>query len=103
MSEKRTTHVFETYSLNVEITEYPHKGTDEININIDPQDPIDSVSIFGNPKEDQTFFIRVDESCIWIKAPKLFDMIVNALDKYKKTWGNYFSDSSEQSKIGEDE
>jgi len=95
MSEKGTTHTFETNDAKIEITEYPFYPGDELHIDVVPQH-IESVSLMGNPEGEQTLFIRNEEFMIWVKGNGLVNLIREAVEKYDESWSRVY-DSSEQS------
>jgi hypothetical protein len=86
VSDKSTVHEFETSSVKIEITEWPFYPGEEIHLKAAPQGIPDYVSIHGNPKDKQTLTVKRDDSYTWIEAENLFNLLVEAIEKYKTSW-----------------
>ena len=100
MSEKGTTHTFETCDAIVELTEYPFYPGDELHITVTPE-TIESVSLMGNPEGEQTLYLRNGDFMFWVKGNRLIDLVKKAVEDYEESWSRLY-DSSEQTIKGDE-
>lgn len=89
--DKKSTHEFETNDVSIKITEFPYMPGDEIHLDINPSEIIDNISLFGNPKKEQTLYFNITDASIWIKGKDLYLHLKDALDGYYNTWDDHFN------------
>lgn len=101
VSDKSTTHEFETSSVKIEITEWPFYFREEIHIKMKSQGEPDYVEIHGAFNDTQTLTVKRDDAYTWIEAPNLFNLLVRAIENYRKMW-NLIPENAEKVKANED-
>ena len=94
---KRSTHAFETTSIEIEMTEFPFESGEELHIKLEPIDNIEYFGLTGNPENDQTLSFKVGDAYVWVKWDyRLLPMLEEAIAKYKKGWSDYYQSLSEK-------